>query len=123
MHSAAEERDSPGSSMLSVVITDAARGRAADGVLCLIERQVDGNWQAVMRGASDSSGTISFGPLSSPGIYRIELDGDPYFAAIGIISLLSRITLTFRIPESCRHSVLHSHIAANSHFSALVRND
>jgi 5-hydroxyisourate hydrolase-like protein (transthyretin family) len=109
--------------MLSVTITDSARGRAADGVLCLIEWQVDGSWQTVMRGASDSSGMISVEQLSSPGIYRVELDADPYFVAIGIISLLFKVTLTFRILGSCRHCALHSHIAANSQFSTLIRND
>jgi 5-hydroxyisourate hydrolase-like protein (transthyretin family) len=113
----------PEFSMLSVIVTDAARGSRADGVRCLVEHQVDGNWKTVMRGASDSSGTISAAQVSTPGIYRVELDTDPYFAVSGTITFLPKITLTFRIPESCVRSVLSTHIAPNAQFSVLIRND
>jgi 5-hydroxyisourate hydrolase-like protein (transthyretin family) len=123
MSSSAADRNWPCPGTLSVIITDAVRGWAAEGVLCLVERQVAGNWQTVIRGTSDSSGTLSVDELIGPGIYRIGIDADPYFAATGIVALLPKVTVTFRISEVCRHSELRAYIAANAQFSTLIRSD
>jgi 5-hydroxyisourate hydrolase-like protein (transthyretin family) len=122
MRSAAREQDPLGFGTLSIAITDATRGHPADGVLCLIEQQVDGNWQTVTRGASDDTGTVCVERVSSPGVYRIELDADPYFAATGVLAFMPKVTVIVRVPESCSRSVLHTQIAANSQFSMLTRN-
>jgi 5-hydroxyisourate hydrolase-like protein (transthyretin family) len=98
-------------------------GRAAEGVLSLLERQVEGRWQAITRGASDSVGTISVDQPIPSGIYRLELDAEAYFTSTGITPLIPRITITFRIPETSVHWLLQAYIAANSHFSALLRTE
>ncbi len=108
---------------ISVTVTDVSCGQAAEGVLSVVERLVEGNWQAVARAASDSSGSIYFDNIDRPGLYRIELDSDLYFATVGVVSLLPRITLTIRITEAGGHCLLEAYIAANSQFSALIRND
>lgn len=106
---------------LSVTVTDVMHGRAAEGVLSFLERQVDGRWKAIARGSSDSSGTISVDEPIRPGIYRLELDAEAYFTTAGITPLIPTISITFRIPETSMHWLLQTYIAANSQFSALFR--
>jgi 5-hydroxyisourate hydrolase-like protein (transthyretin family) len=113
--------DEPGIRALSVTVTDVMHGRAAEGVLSLLERQVDGKWKTMARGASDPSGTISVADPMRPGIYRLELDAEAYFTTAGITPLIPRISITFRIPETSMHWLLQTYIAANSQFSALFR--
>lgn len=113
--------DEPGFRALSVTVTDVMHGRAAEGVLSFLERQVDGKWKAMARGASDPSGTISVADPMRPGIYRLELDAEAYFTTAGITPLIPRITITFRIPETSMNWLLQTYIAANSQFSALFR--
>ena len=123
MSSSAAGHNTRDSRMLSVIVTDAVRGRAAEGVLCLVERQAGGIWQTVAHGASDSSGTIPVSSLVIPGVYRITLDADPYFASTGVVALLPKAAMTLRIPESCWHSELRTYIAPDSQFSSFVRGD
>jgi 5-hydroxyisourate hydrolase len=113
--------DEPDFRVLSVTVTDVMHGRAAEGVMSLLERQVDGKWKAMARSASNSSGTISVADPMRPGIYRLELDAEAYFTTAGITPLIPRITITFRIPETSTHWLLQTYIAANSQFSALFR--
>ena len=108
---------------VSVTVTDVMHGRAAEGVLSLLEQQVDGKWKAIARGASDPAGTISVDEPMRPGVYRLELDAEAYFTTAGITPLIPRITITFRIPETSMHWLLQTYIAANSQFSALFRAD
>jgi 5-hydroxyisourate hydrolase-like protein (transthyretin family) len=107
---------------LSLSITDVTRGRAAEGVLSTIERRVNGQWQTVAHSVSDSSGMISIDDVI-PGSYRVELDAEPYFATAGVVALLPRVTITFRLLTASGHSLLQAYIAANSQFSVLVRSD
>jgi 5-hydroxyisourate hydrolase-like protein (transthyretin family) len=122
MGRATPDRTLSGASLLSVSVFDAARGHAAEGVLCHIERQVDGDWQTVASGTSDQSGTFSIDNPVMPGVYRVGLDSDPYFATIGTIALLPKITTIFRITDEC-HITLHSFIDVSSLFTALIRNE
>jgi 5-hydroxyisourate hydrolase len=119
MNSAIEDRDRQASSTLTVTITDAVRARVAEGVLCLVERQLDGNWQTVALGASDCAGAFSLDEPVIAGMYRITLDTDPYFAASGIIALMPKITVAFRIAGE--RSELRAFISANSQFSAITK--
>lgn len=106
---------------VSVTVTDVMHGRAAEGVLFLLEQQVDGKWKAIARGASDPAGMISVDEPMRPGVYRLELDAEAYFTTAGITPLIPRITITFRLPETSMHWLLQTYIAANSQFSALFR--
>jgi len=92
-------------------------------VRSLIERQVNGKWNAVARVASGPSGEIAIDDVLSPGLYRVELDAEPYFAAAGIVPLLPRVLITFRLLEASGHLELRAYVAANSQFSVLVRSD
>jgi len=108
---------------LSVTVTDVMHGRAAEGTLSVLERQVDGQWTIIARGVSDSSGTILDDQPMQPGVYRLELDAEAYFTTAGITPLIPRINITFRVPESSMHWQLQAYIAANSQFSALFRSE
>lgn len=119
----ADDQDERKPHVLTVTIIDVMCGHVTEGVPYLVERQVGGNWHTVARGASDSSGTIMVEDIAKPGIYRIELDADAYFATVGVVSLLPRVTVTFRVPAASRHCMLRAYIAANSQFSALIKGD
>jgi 5-hydroxyisourate hydrolase-like protein (transthyretin family) len=108
---------------LAVGVTDLARGRAAEGVLCVIEVQVNGKWRTIARAVSDPSGMISVDVPVVPGSYRVELDAEPYFASTGVLPLMPRATIAFRLSEACGHSLLRAYITACSHFAVLVTSD
>jgi 5-hydroxyisourate hydrolase-like protein (transthyretin family) len=110
-------------SSLSVTVTDVMLGRAAEGTLSVLERQVDGQWTTIARGVSDSSGMILEDQPMQPGVYRLELDAEAYFTTAGITPLIPRVNITFRVPESSMHWQLRAYIAANSQFSALFRSE
>jgi 5-hydroxyisourate hydrolase-like protein (transthyretin family) len=113
--------DDHGLQSLSVTVADVMHGRAAEGVVSVLERQVDGKWKTIAQGASDPSGAISIAQTILPGMYRLELDAEAYFTTAGITPLIPRITITFRVPETRMHWFLQTYIAANSTFSALFR--
>jgi 5-hydroxyisourate hydrolase-like protein (transthyretin family) len=108
---------------LLVTLTDVTRGRAAEGVLSVLERQVDGNWEVVARGTSDPAGTMLIDPPIPSGLYRIELDVGAYFTIAGTISLLPKSAITFRIPEASGNCQLQIYIATSSQFASLRRTD
>jgi 5-hydroxyisourate hydrolase-like protein (transthyretin family) len=108
---------------LAIGVTDLARGRAAEGVACVIEVQLNGKWRIIARGVSDVLGMVSVDDPVVPGIYRVELDAEPYFASTGVLPLMPRVTIAFRLSESCGHSLLRAYIAACSHFSVLITSD
>jgi 5-hydroxyisourate hydrolase-like protein (transthyretin family) len=112
----------PGAASLCVLVIDAARGRAADGVHCLVERQIVGDWHTVTRGTSDAAGMISAADVVGPGVYRIELDVDPYFATTGMVALMPKMTVTVRLTEAAGNTTLRAYITSNSQFSLAVRD-
>lgn len=104
-------------------ITDLTRGRPAEGVRSSVEVQVKGMWRPVARTVSDASGVILIdGPVVA-GIYRVELDVEPYFASIGVLPVMPRVTIAFRLSGAYEHSLLRTYIAASSHFSVLVTSE
>jgi 5-hydroxyisourate hydrolase-like protein (transthyretin family) len=85
--------------------------------------QVNGKWRSIARTVTDASGLISVDSPVVPGAYRVELDAEPYFASTGVLPLMPRVTIAFRLSESCGHSLLRAYIAACSHFAALITSD
>jgi 5-hydroxyisourate hydrolase-like protein (transthyretin family) len=108
---------------LALSITDITGGRPAEGVSSVIEVQVNGKWQLVTRTVSDPAGMVTVSGQIVPGLYRAELNAESYFASAGILPLIPRATITFRLAEAYRHSLLHIYIAACSHFSVFVTSD
>lgn len=89
----------------------------------MIEVRVNARWRTIARAVSDPSGMISVDGQVVPGIYRVELDAEPYFASTGVLPLMPRVTIAFRLSGAYEHSLLSAYIAACSHFSVLVTSD
>lgn len=91
----------------------------------MVEVRVSGKWRVIARAVSDPSGMISVDSPVVQGVYRVELDAEPYFASIGVLPLMPRVTVAFRLSETYmgEHSVLSAYIAACSNFSVLVTSD
>jgi 5-hydroxyisourate hydrolase-like protein (transthyretin family) len=106
-----------------VVVTDVMRGRAAEGVVSVLEQSSGGRLVTIARGVSDSAGKIYVDHLPRPGIYRIVLDAEAYFTLSGVAPLLASMSVTFRVPETGGRCTLYAHISANSQFMALLSID
>jgi 5-hydroxyisourate hydrolase-like protein (transthyretin family) len=83
-----------------VRVIDGMHGRAAEGVTVKLGRQADGRWQNLTIEQTDKQRRCGewFAPQQPPqGVYRVEVDVDAYFAALGITPFLPKVTVDFRI--------------------------
>lgn len=85
---------------ISVEVIDCMHGRPAEGIAVRLESQVGGAWGEPTRGVTDENGLLREWQPSlvvARRIYRIELDIDRYYATLGIVPFLPRVTITFRV--------------------------
>jgi 5-hydroxyisourate hydrolase len=90
-------------SAITTHVLDTSRGRPAPDVQVVLEREADGRWETVGRGATDADGRVrTLLPESGsapPGIYRLVFATGPYFEAQGIRTFFPSVTVTFDMPD------------------------
>lgn len=116
-----DRADSGSSPEFSVIVSDVMSGRAAEGIVSVLDQKSGGNWVTIARRVSDSTGTIRVDRMSRPGVYRIELDAEAYFALVGAVPLLMRVSITFRVPETYDNYILYVHISPTFQSTTLFR--
>jgi 5-hydroxyisourate hydrolase len=88
---------------ITVTATDGLHGRPAAGIEIQLERRDDDGWRERACGRADAGGQVRQwqpdGGLER-GTYRVELDLDGYFAALGVVPFLPVATVTFRLPDA-----------------------
>src|SRR5262245_23899339 len=74
-------------SLMSAITThvlDTARGRPAEGVAVVLERELAGSWREIGRGVTDRDGRVKAllapGTSLASGLYRLIFATGPYFA-------------------------------------------
>jgi 5-hydroxyisourate hydrolase len=91
---------------VSVRVLDALYGRPAVGVSACLSREADGGIAEQWRERTDDDGLIS--SLAKPalpfGAYRLELDLDSYFGALGLSPTFSAITIRFYVMAETPYS-------------------
>ena len=77
-------------------VLDTSRGCPAAGVPVVLERAVNGGWEAVARGATDADGRASDLLTSIPtdGHYRLTFDTGAYFGDAGFYP---EVSVTFAV--------------------------
>ncbi len=76
---------------------DCAFGRPAEGVPVSLLREVDAVWRHEVSLVTDDTGCASTAGSDTPrGRYRLVLDLDKYFPALGVEPFQSRVDVTFR---------------------------
>lgn len=79
-------------------IVDGTFGCAAEGVPVTLQREVDAYWQPQASAITDACGRAPALPTEPlRGRYRLALDLDKYFSALGVEPFQSRVEVTFRI--------------------------
>ncbi|MEU3251209.1 hydroxyisourate hydrolase [Streptomyces sp. NPDC006997] len=92
-----------------VRITDTSFGVPAADVDVLLSRRVEDGWQEVLRGRTDPEGVLVMPPpadtQSGSALYRIECDLDTYYAVLGVVPLIARLTVEVRVEPDARLSL------------------
>jgi 5-hydroxyisourate hydrolase len=87
-------------------VLDTARGRPAEGVPIVLEREADGAYVELGRGSTDADGrlrTLMGDRALEAGIYRLTFDTGAYFAARGVESFYPSVTLVFQVRDASQH--------------------
>lgn len=83
---------------ISVEVMDQTFGRPAEGVPVALSREVDAVWQTTLSARTDATGSIVGQRISRAcGRYRLAVDLDGYFAAMGLEPLVSSLDFCFRV--------------------------
>ena len=86
----------------TVNVIDCMYGSPAQGVTGRLERQSYGTWEEPVHGRTDENGLLcgwSPTPAITPGVYRLELDVDRYYATLGIVPLYLRVNVVLRVTD------------------------
>jgi 5-hydroxyisourate hydrolase len=85
---------------VSVEVVDSAFGRPAEGVPLTLLREVGAAWEPWASALTDDAGCVPvLETASARGRYRLALDLDKYFPALGVEPFQSRVEITFRVFE------------------------
>jgi 5-hydroxyisourate hydrolase len=88
---------------LSTHVLDATSGVPASGVAVTVDSRVDGAWQCVAEGSTDSDGRIRELGAPGVGVHRINFDTGGYFARSGVRAFYPEVTVTFEIVDADAH--------------------
>jgi 5-hydroxyisourate hydrolase len=94
---------------VSAEIMDGAFGCAAEGIPVTLHREVELCWQPQASALTDATGRVSaLRTAPTRGRYRLALELDKYFSALGVEPFQSQIEITFRIfrPDEDIHLLL-----------------
>jgi 5-hydroxyisourate hydrolase len=85
---------------LSVKVTDAVLGRPGTGLAVAFCRENGQACHELARSVTDDHGIARCQPdLVGRGVYRVVVEVNGYFAALGMQSFYPRVALTFRVAE------------------------
>ena len=94
------------SNPLTTHVLDTASGRPAAGLPILLERSVDGRFEAAGSGVTNADGRLD-APLISDGwqagVYRIRFDTGAYFAAQGSRGFYPYVEVVFEVTQPDEH--------------------
>jgi 5-hydroxyisourate hydrolase len=89
-------------------VLDGTYGRSAVGVRARLGRANGASWMTVAEAETNADGQINDwdGLRLERGLYRIVIDSDSYFAALGVSSAYPEVTVIFRMrSESVKFQV------------------
>lgn len=87
-------------------VLDTARGRPAEGVPIVLEREVDGAYVELGRGATDADGrlrTLMGDRALEAGVYRLVFETAVYFEARGVEAFYPQVTIVFQVRDPSQH--------------------
>ncbi|MBX9951919.1 MAG: hydroxyisourate hydrolase [Candidatus Obscuribacterales bacterium] len=88
-------------------VLDASRGKPAQGVPLVLERNADGKWVELSRASTNSDGRApdlwSDGMKLETGIYRLTFDTQKYFESIGVRGFYPHVPIVFEIHDAGQH--------------------
>ena len=88
--------------MISTHILDTAIGQPAPGVTVELEKEQNGNWQAIAKEKTNSDGRISFACPAAAGTYRLQFHTGPYtktfFPVVPVIFEITDTARKYHIP-------------------------
>jgi 5-hydroxyisourate hydrolase len=88
---------------LSTHVLDATTGVPAAGVPVRVESCVDGSWQPVASGATDTDGRIRDLGRPGVGVHRITFDTGAYFRGLDLRGFYPEVTVTFEVVDADAH--------------------
>ena len=88
-------------------VLDVARGRPAQAVPVILERQTEDTWRELGRAATDADGRVRqllpAGHALSAGIYRLTFLTRSYFDALGIEGFYPEAAIVFTVRDPDQH--------------------
>ncbi len=94
-------------SPITTHILDTQLGRAAAGVLVLLEKRSGDSWKELANGKTNQDGRIeSFlapGSKAEKGVYRLKFATAEYFNSIGTKTFYPEVDIVFEITDSSAH--------------------
>jgi 5-hydroxyisourate hydrolase len=110
--------------MISVQVLDGTYGQSAAGVRVRLERSSGDGWSAVANAETSSAGSVEDPAIRQlgRGLYRIVLDSDRYFAALGAGTAYPEVVVVFRMrgeSDNCQVKVTLSPHSYSAYLGAL----
>lgn len=88
-------------------ILDVSRGRPAEGVPIVLERQVADSWQEVSKASTNSDGRapelLKDGMKLEVGIYKLTFNTKKYFESTGQKGFYPEVPVVFEIKDATQH--------------------
>ena len=90
---------------ISTHILDTSRGRPAEGVDVVLERQQSDGFVVVTRGATDADGRVKglVTGAPEPGTWRIRFDTGGYHRALGVDGFYPYVEIVFLTTSAAEH--------------------
>jgi len=83
---------------ITAEVMDCTFGYPAEGIPVTLHREVEACWQPQGSELTDGAGQVaSLATAPARGRYRLALDLDKYFSALGVEPFQSRVEITFRL--------------------------
>lgn len=96
-------------SQITTHILDTSQGKPAEGVSTILEHFLNGKWERMANGRTNSDGRLSdllpLGKSVNPGMYRLVFDTYGYFNNQNIQSFYPQVTLEFEITDATHYHV------------------
>ncbi len=96
-------------SQITTHILDTSVGKPAEGVSIILEHFLNGKWDRMANGRTNSDGRLSdllpSGKLVSPGMYKLVFDTYGYFNNQSIKSFYPQVAIEFEITDSTHYHI------------------
>ena len=96
-------------SQITTHVLDTSIGKPAEGVSIVLEQFMNGKWEKMANGRTNTDGRISDllpeNKIVSPGIYQLVFDTYAYFNSQNIKSFYPKVTIAFEITDSKHYHV------------------